>query len=94
MPSEFSPDPDLAARAAYLFDLDGTLVDSGAKHDQAFRSALAECAPDLVPTFDYRKVRGLETTHALEVIGVADPEERTRIAERKRMFYREMGGAR
>jgi HAD superfamily hydrolase (TIGR01509 family) len=72
-------------KTAFLFDLDGTLVDSAALHDQAFRQVLAESWPEGVAAFDYERVRGLSTEHALA--GAPEPV-RGELIRAKRELYR------
>jgi HAD superfamily hydrolase (TIGR01509 family) len=79
---------DLAERAAFLFDLDGTLVDSSGAHAAAYRAALAEGAPALLDGFDYDRIRGLDTRASLRALGVAEADL-ARLAARKQAAYRE-----
>lgn len=44
----------LGNKRAWLFDLDGTLVDSAPAHRAAFHAALAELAPEALDEFRYR----------------------------------------
>jgi HAD superfamily hydrolase (TIGR01509 family) len=89
MPSTRSPDrAPLAGRAAFLFDLDGTLVDSSAQHEAAFRVTLAASAPELEPRFDYRELKGLDTRAALRRLGVDGDERVARLAADKQAAYR------
>ncbi len=52
----------LPPKAGFLFDLDGTLVDSSALHDRAFRETLAWYAPESLPGFDYEAAKGRTTS--------------------------------
>lgn len=77
----------LADIDCYLFDLDGTLVDSNAAHDRAYRDVLRLEHPELLIRFDYRMVAGLTTPAAFRSLGLADAEA-TRCALLKQKHYR------
>lgn len=81
--------PIIRRATCYLFDLDGTLVDSPPLHGRAFRRALAEHAPHLLASFDEESVRGKSTRDALADAGIRDPRELTRLAAEKQRLYRE-----
>ena len=80
----------LDRKRSFLFDLDGTLLDSNEAHARAFREALSDGHPELARAFDYEAVRGLDTPASLRRIGVSDPEAIARLADRKRAIYREL----
>lgn len=77
----------LADINCYLFDLDGTLVDSSPAHDRAYRDVLRLEHPELLVRFDYRMVSGLTTPAAFRSLGLADAEA-TRCALLKQKHYR------
>ncbi|MBG0818872.1 HAD family phosphatase [Planomonospora sp. ID82291] len=77
----------IAGRRAWLFDLDGTLVDSAPAHEAAFRTALAETAPDLLDSFDYTAHAGTSTRQVMQGLGLR-PDLARRAAERKQELYR------
>ena len=54
----------------FLFDLDGTLVNSSPLHEAAFRAVLAPNHAHLLAGFDYRAIAGLPTQAALAQLGV------------------------
>lgn len=56
----------------WLFDLDGTLVNSAPLHEAAYRAVLAQERPDLLVGFDYDAVAGLSTRDTLESMGLDD----------------------
>jgi HAD superfamily hydrolase (TIGR01509 family) len=60
----------------YLFDLDGTLVDSSPVHDRAYRHTLGREHPHLLPGFDYRAIAGLATRDAFRSLGLSESESR------------------
>jgi HAD superfamily hydrolase (TIGR01509 family) len=58
-------------KQAFLFDLDGTLVDSSALHERVFREVLADRAPHLLPGFDYESLKGKPTAESFRELGAA-----------------------
>lgn len=72
---------------AFLFDLDGTLVNSSPLHETAFRQTFTEVAPFLLDTFHYPEHAGVDTQEVLHKLGV-DPTLSHIIAEKKRKYYR------
>nr|WP_225311371.1 HAD family phosphatase [Microbispora cellulosiformans] len=79
---------DACARRVWLFDLDGTLVDSCPAHEAAFRQAIAEVAPGLLGSFRYADYTGASTREVtLRLLG--DTEEAARLARLKQRLYRE-----
>lgn len=75
--------------AFYLFDLDGTLVDSSPVHERAYRQVLADLHPALLPDFGYRAISGLTTLDAFRSLGLDDALSR-KATLRKQSLYREM----
>ena len=74
--------------SAWLIDLDGTLINSGAAHAQAFLDALSALAPHVIDRFDYNQCRGLSTRASLAGLPL-DPALRERVIERKQLNYRQ-----
>lgn len=74
--------------ACYLFDLDGTLVDSSPVHERAYRQVLADRHPALLPGFDYRAISGLTTFEAFCSLGLDESQSRE-ATSRKQGLYRE-----
>ena len=72
----------------FLFDFDGTLVDSSSLHDRAFRRVLSEYDPRLLAGFDYEAVKGKSTREALLTLGIPDPEPLSRLTGEKQRLYR------
>jgi HAD superfamily hydrolase (TIGR01509 family) len=64
----------LANIDCFLFDLDGTLVDSTPAHERAYRDVLRREHPELLDRFDYRAVAGLTTPAAFRSLGLTDTE--------------------
>lgn len=75
-------------KAIVLFDLDGTLVDSAALHDRAFRDALEKHGPSLLLAYTYEAVQGMSTREALLALGVKDERELRTIANEEQLIYR------
>jgi beta-phosphoglucomutase len=50
--------------SSVLFDLDGTLIDSNASHDFAFRSTLYDISYEAFQNFNYDSVKGMSTKQA------------------------------
>ena len=73
----------------YLFDLDGTLVDSSPVHERAYRQVLAELHPSLLPGFEYRAISGLTTLDAFRSLGLDDSRSRQATLH-KQSLYRGM----
>src|SRR4051812_5739703 len=71
----------------FLFDLDGTLVDSSPLHEAAYRAVLATDHAHLLAGFDYRAIAGLPTQAALAQLGVAQ-EDIPRLTQAKQAHYR------
>lgn len=77
----------VAGRGTWLFDLDGTLVDSGPVHGAAFRNAIAELAPGLLAGFRYDVHAGASTRQVMAALG-APPDLADRLVRRKQELYR------
>jgi len=56
----------------FLFDFDGTLVNSSRLHEKAYRQTLAEHAPYALHCFDYGALRGLTTLDSFLRMGITD----------------------
>jgi HAD superfamily hydrolase (TIGR01509 family) len=83
---------DLAAIAAarsFLFDLDGTLVDSTRAHDRAFRATLARVSEEKARTFVYARHKGKKTPETFRDLGFEDGRMVETLSERKRRAYRD-----
>jgi HAD superfamily hydrolase (TIGR01509 family) len=71
----------------FLFDFDGTLVDSAALHAWAFREALAVAAPRSLPAFDYEALKGIPTRTAFLQLGVeADGALKWCVAQKQKLY--------
>ena len=77
----------LARARNFLFDLDGTLLESSPYHDLAFRYVLASFRPELLCRFDYDSVKGKSTNEAFADYGVREGRENGFLTELKRAYY-------
>jgi beta-phosphoglucomutase-like phosphatase (HAD superfamily) len=77
----------LAGRECWLFDLDGTLVDSAPAHALAYEVALEELWPAARPGFRYGEHAGRPTAEVVAGLGV-DPAVAGRVVARKQALYR------
>jgi HAD superfamily hydrolase (TIGR01509 family) len=78
------------SRDAYLFDLDGTLVDSLPVHEQCFRYVLARHYPHALDTFDYSTFLGWRTEDVFRALRITvDPRVISTLAAEKQAVYRQ-----
>lgn len=82
------PAGSLRGRRYWLFDLDGTLVDSSPAHEAAFRAAIAHLAPGLLGSFRYDARAGASTRQVVTALG-ADPAVVDPLIRLKQRLYRE-----
>jgi len=75
-------------KRAFLFDLDGTLVDSSGLHEKVFREVLNRYAPQLLDNFDYERLKGKPTAESFREMGVADGEVLDTLVNEKQGRYR------
>jgi HAD superfamily hydrolase (TIGR01509 family) len=80
----------LHSKECFLFDLDGTLVDSNPCHEQAYRQALSARLPDVERRFSYEVCKGRRTRDALRLFGVEDEALLTKLTEAKQQAYRDL----
>jgi len=73
----------------FLFDFDGTLVDSAPLHAMAFRKALAIAAPESLTEFEYESLKGLSTRTAFLRMGIAPDARLERCVAEKQKSYRD-----
>ena len=60
----------LLRKTAFLFDLDGTLLDSSSLHEKIFREVLTDDAPRFLERFDYESLKGKSTTESFRALGI------------------------
>lgn len=77
-------------KRCFLFDLDGTLLDSSTAHARSFLAALGSEHPEIAASFDYERVRGLDTETAFRRLGIGEPSTLSRLIDQKRAHYREL----
>lgn len=73
----------------YLFDLDGTLIDSSPLHDRAYRMALGKYRADLIPTFSYDAVKAKTTIEGLRSLGIMDSQQLAVLVADKQRHFRD-----
>jgi len=73
----------------FLFDLDGTLVDSAAVHARAFVDALTPGHPALAVSFKYAPYAGRPTREVFLELGVQDEGELLALVKSKQQLYRD-----
>jgi HAD superfamily hydrolase (TIGR01509 family) len=72
----------------FLFDLDGTLIDSSPLHDEAYRVVLERFRKDLLRDFSYDNLKALPTLDGFQSLGVLDLNERLALTEHKQRYFR------
>jgi HAD superfamily hydrolase (TIGR01509 family) len=77
-----------SSKRIFLFDLDGTLVDSSGAHAQAFIEALTPGHPALAREFDYTSFAGRTTREVFLSLGMRDDQELAELIRRKQQLYR------
>lgn len=76
----------LRHKTHFLFDLDGTLVDSTPLHARAYLGVLQRVAPPLAASFDYEKLAGKTTKLAFAEMGFPAAEIDALVAEKQRAY--------
>ena len=80
---------DLKSKRCFLFDLDGTLVDSSFSHEKAFVSALTADYPALASRFCYETWKGYKTLEVFKSLGISDEASAQSLTEAKQRYYLE-----
>ena len=75
---------NLSDKKHYIFDLDGTLIDSNSLHEKAFKKALV----DEKVEFRYQNYFGVKTLDVFLSLGF-DSEKAKKLTSRKQLIYRE-----
>lgn len=75
---------NLSDKKHYIFDLDGTLIDSNSLHEKAFKKALVDEKVD----FSYQNYFGVKTLDVFLSLGF-DYEKAKKLTSRKQVTYRE-----
>ena len=83
MPCAFS------SKRHFLFDLDGTLVNSVPAHERSFIETLKVRHPKLAENFDYTTFAGRPTREVFLALGFNDERELNELTAHKQQLYRE-----
>jgi HAD superfamily hydrolase (TIGR01509 family) len=75
-------------RSAFLFDLDGTLLDSSSVHEKVFREVLADHAPHCLGGFDYEPLKGKSTAESFRHLGIVESGALAAMVTEKQRRYR------
>jgi beta-phosphoglucomutase len=79
--------PAITSKKHFLFDLDGTLVNSNDFHGAAFREVLSTSAPDRLPTFDYETIKGRRTRDVFAGFGFQGDAQLDALSAAKQSAY-------
>ena len=74
----------------FLFDLDGTLIDSSPSHEKAFFKTLESDRPDLLGCLVYEEHKGKSTKETFQALGITDAGLLNVMTQRKQSMYRQM----
>lgn len=74
----------------FLFDLDGTLIDSSPCHELAFVRTLETDQPHLVDSFNYEMHKGKSTRETFIDLGISNGDILSKMTEKKQSRYRQM----
>ncbi len=74
----------------FLFDLDGTLIDSSPCHERAFLGALKSEKTFLAKPFAYEEHKGKSTRETFISLGIEEEELLTKLTLKKQNTYRQM----
>ena len=77
----------ITTKKHFLFDLDGTLVNSNDFHGAAFREVLSKSAPDQLLGFDYERVKGRRTRDVFAGFGFTDDAQLAVLSAAKQSAY-------
>ena len=72
----------------FLFDLDGTLIDSTPLHKLSFQEAIQQFCPELMDGFDYEHIKGQRTQDAFLALGITEETKLTQLVTAKQAHYR------
>jgi HAD superfamily hydrolase (TIGR01509 family) len=78
---------DIRFKKNFLFDLDGTLVDSNQLHSLAFQQVLSRSAPEILATFDYEGIKGRRTSDVFAEYGFSSAEQIASLTAEKQSAY-------
>lgn len=78
---------DIRFKKNFLFDLDGTLVDSNQLHSLAFQQVLSRSAPEILASFDYEGIKGRRTSDVFAEYGFSSAEQIALLTAEKQSAY-------
>jgi HAD superfamily hydrolase (TIGR01509 family) len=78
----------LSTKSCFLFDLDGTLIDSSALHEAAFRHVLTKHTPECLNKFDYETHKGQSTADVFRALGLCKEDVIVEMVMEKQNEYR------
>lgn len=81
--------PAITFKTCFLFDLDGTLIDSSEHHAAAFRQVLKQFAPAQLPSFNYEIVKGRATREIFADLGFTNTVDIEKLSTQKQNAYRQ-----
>jgi HAD superfamily hydrolase (TIGR01509 family) len=79
--------PVIQYKKYFLFDLDGTLVDSNELHSLAFQQVLSRSAPEILTNFDYEGIKGRRTSDVFAEYGFSDAKQIALLTAEKQSAY-------
>jgi HAD superfamily hydrolase (TIGR01509 family) len=79
---------NLHSKKCFLFDLDGTLIDSSSCHELAFIETIERNCPALINNFSYDRFKGQRTDDVFRELG-ADEEDLSKLTQDKQSRYRQ-----
>lgn len=80
--------PKLRDKNCFVFDFDGTLVDSSGSHEYAFLEAMKLHAPDLSSDFSYEGFKGFRTDAVFRILGIEDEQLLSTLVKSKQSIYK------
>jgi HAD superfamily hydrolase (TIGR01509 family) len=78
----------IAHKTTFLFDLDGTLVDSSPLHELAFHEVIRHYHPELAESFDYERMKGRRTRDVFLALGLTEETRLAELVTAKQAHYR------
>lgn len=79
---------DFSRPRAFMFDLDGTILDSTPWHMKAYRETLTAYAPYKLSEFSEDLIKGRGSKDVFLALGFTDNKEVSKLVEYKRKLYR------
>ncbi len=80
----------LKTASCFLFDLDGTLIDSSPCHERSYILSLQEAHPELAKSFNYVLYKGKSTRETFTELGIDQTDIVVKLTSKKQSLYREM----